>query len=205
MVKLDIGATNTLRLVRDSIIHRIYEFLFAFFVFLSPAFAGYVFAGHFGQRTFANKLPVLLVLTGGALDFHAMVGAPVGTRTSEASSDEKTATSPIMDAINQNAGQSDGYPVGVPRHFAWYRGSHKPPVPALRLPDFTAVTGWGEYPKVAAPKYTDPEGSIIIANAKTYVHLSVTLANRFQCKTSRHTGSLVPALCRTSSRGPLLR
>ena len=136
MVKLDIGATNTLRLVRDLIMpFSTYEFLFAFFVFLSPAFAGYVFAGHFGQRTFANKLAVLLVLTGGALDFHAMVGAPVRTHASEASSDEKTATSPIMDAINQNTpGQSDGYPVGVPRHFAWYRGSHKPPVPVLRLP-----------------------------------------------------------------------
>jgi hypothetical protein len=153
-----------------------YEFLFAFFVFLSPAFAGYVFAGYFEQRSFANKLIFLLVLTGGALDFHAMPVAPGRAHASEASSDEKSATSPIRDAVNQNTpGQSDGYPVGVPGHFAWYRGSHKPPGASAPPPDFTAVTGWGQvYPKVAAPKYTDPEGRIVIADAKTYVHLSVT-------------------------------
>lgn len=89
---------------------------------------------------------------------------------------EITVTTPMLDAITQNAiGYSEGYPVGVPRSYAWCSGSYKPRGTSAPPSDFTAVTGWGQvYPKAGAPKYSNPDGSIIVANAKTYVHLSTT-------------------------------
>jgi len=82
----------------------------------------------------------------------------------------------MLDAINQNTpGQSEGYAVGVPRTFAWCSGSHKPPGNSAPPSDFTAVTGWGQvYPKVGSAAYSNPDGSIMVANAKTYVHLRTT-------------------------------
>lgn len=81
-------------------------------------------------------------------------------------------TSPMRDAVIQNTpGHSEGYAAGVPKSFAWYCGSYKPASGIAPPSDFTAVTGWGQiYPRVGAPK--NPNGTITIANAKTYVHLS---------------------------------
>jgi hypothetical protein len=146
-----------------------HEFLFVFLV-LPLAFAMYV-----GQRLFERKPVLLFLLTGAVLAFSAVPEGPALANPAQ-EPNNKTKTSPILDAIGQNTpGQSEGYPVGVPRSFAWYRGSHKPPGASAPPSNFTAVTGWGQvYPKAAAPKYTNPEGSIVIANAKTYVHLSGT-------------------------------
>jgi hypothetical protein len=118
----------------------------------------------------------LAALTGAALSFYAVPEYPVLANQSEALLDYKTITSPIVDAINQNTrGQSEGYAVGVPRNFAWCSGSYKPPGSAAPPFDFTAVTGWGQvYPKVGSPASWNPDGSILVGNAKTYVHLRAT-------------------------------
>ena len=83
---------------------------------------------------------------------------------------------PMSDAIIQNTpGQSEGYAVGVPKDYAWCSGSYKPAGSSAPPSDFTAVTGKGQvYPKAGARAYSSPDGSITIANAKTYVHLSTT-------------------------------
>jgi hypothetical protein len=85
-------------------------------------------------------------------------------------------TAPMLEAIAQNtSGYSEGYPAGVPRNYAWCSGSYKPPGNSKPPPNFTAVTGWGQvYPKAGAPVYSNPDGSIAIANAKTYIHLNTT-------------------------------
>jgi hypothetical protein len=82
----------------------------------------------------------------------------------------------MADAIIQNTpGQSEGYAAGVPEGYAWCSGSYKPEGSSAPRSDFTAVTGKGQvYPKAGAPAYANPGGSITVANAKTYVHLSTT-------------------------------
>jgi len=92
------------------------------------------------------------------------------------SSKQTMTTAPMLEAIAQNtSGYSEGYPVGVPRNYAWCSGSYKPPGNGKPPPNFTAVTGWGQvYPKAGAPVYSNPDGSISIANAKTYIHLNTT-------------------------------
>ena len=80
----------------------------------------------------------------------------------------------ISDIIQQNTvGYSDGYPLGVPESWAFYKGSH---VDAGAPPsDFTAVTGWGAvYQEAGAPAYSNPNATVDVANAKTYVHLKST-------------------------------
>jgi hypothetical protein len=80
----------------------------------------------------------------------------------------------ISDLIRQNAaGRSEGFPAGVPRSYSWYKGWNAggemtPPA------DFTAVEGWGQiYPKVgAAAADPDPNATVEVANAKTYVHMN---------------------------------
>jgi len=79
------------------------------------------------------------------------------------------------DLIKQNTvGQSEGFPIGVPPSYNWYRGWNSggqltPPA------DFTAVEGWGQaYQEVGAPDYFNPRASVEIANAKTYVHVKQT-------------------------------
>jgi hypothetical protein len=78
----------------------------------------------------------------------------------------------ISDAIRQNTlGRSEGFPVGVPKSWNWYKGwnyegMHTPPA------NFTAVEGWGAiYQQVGAPTYSNPDSAVEVANAKTYVHL----------------------------------
>jgi hypothetical protein len=116
------------------------------------------------------------MLTGAALACYAVPDDPALASQSEALPDHETITSPIVDAINQNTrGLSEGYAVGVPWNFGWCSGSYKPPGDGAPPSDFTAVTGWGQvYPKVGSPAYSNPDGSILISNAKTYIHLRAT-------------------------------
>src|ERR1700736_2748545 len=79
------------------------------------------------------------------------------------------------DIIRQNTlGMSDGFPAGVPTSYNWYQGwngdgQNAPPA------DFTSVTGWGQvYQKVGAPADSNPNATVEVANARTYVHLTST-------------------------------
>jgi hypothetical protein len=113
-----------------------------------------------------------LVLFSGAFAKHQVSGA-FAKHQGDPSNSGITTPSPLMDAIIQNTpGHSEGYPVGVPRTYAWCSGSsksknHGPP------PDFTAVVGWGQvYPEFGAtPPDPDQTATIEIANAKTFVRL----------------------------------
>jgi hypothetical protein len=78
----------------------------------------------------------------------------------------------FSELIKQNtAGNSDGFPAGVPPSYNWYQGWNdgglwSPPA------DFTAVEGWGQvYSKVGAPPYSNPGAAVEVANAKTYVRI----------------------------------
>jgi hypothetical protein len=168
IVNLVINPRIALALGATSMLFSSYEFIL---VFLPLALAGY-----FGLRLVASKSAILFLLTGAALTFYAVPESPVLADQAEPSPGYKTITSPILDAISQNTpGQSEGYAVGVPRTYAWCSGSYKPPGYNAPPSNFTAVTGWGAiYPKVGAPAYSNPDGSIIVANAKTYVHLTAT-------------------------------
>jgi hypothetical protein len=168
IVNLSINATDSFGLGATSMLFSSYELIF---VFVPLAIAGY-----FGRRLIASKSAIPFLLTGAALTIYAVPEDPVLANPSEASPGCETVTSPILDAINQNTpGRSEGYAVGVPKTYAWYRGSYKPTVYGAPPSNFTAVTGWGTvYQKVGAPKYSNPDGGIIVADAKTYVHLSTT-------------------------------
>ena len=78
----------------------------------------------------------------------------------------------ISSVIRQNTlGQSEGFPAGVPRSYNWYKGWNGQ---GLETPpaDFTAVEGWGQvYQRVGAPEHSNPDATVEVANAKTYVHV----------------------------------
>ncbi len=82
----------------------------------------------------------------------------------------------VSDIIAQNTiGYSEGKPVGVPASYAWYNGLYRPVGYSGPPSDFTSVTGWGQvYQKAGAPAYSNPNATIDVANAKTYVHLKAT-------------------------------
>lgn len=126
-------------------------------------------------RFFAGKLAAPETLLVIALSFHVASGRPALANPSSTRSVDNTITSAMLDAINQNTcGESEGYAVGVPRHFAWWSGSYKPPGNGAPPPGFTAVTGWGQvYPEVGSPA-PDPDARIMVANARTYVRLRTT-------------------------------
>jgi hypothetical protein len=136
------------------------------------AFLPFALADGFGPLLFARKSVTLFWLIVASL-VYAACEDPVLANQPEAS---PGLASPISDAIIQNTpGKSQGYAVGVPKSYAWSSGSYKPRVGTAPPSDFTAVTAWGQvYPKAGAPKYSNPDGSIIIANAKAYVHLKAT-------------------------------
>jgi hypothetical protein len=96
------------------------------------------------------------------------------THSDIASGEHLMITAPMLQTLVQNTpGYSEGFPLGVPGYYAWCRGSQQPRESSKPPPDFTAVTGWGQvYPKAGEPAYSNPDGSITIANAKTYVHLN---------------------------------
>jgi len=79
----------------------------------------------------------------------------------------------ISDIIAQNTvGDSEGRPAGVPTSYDWYNGVLK--ADATPPSDFTSVTGWGQiYPEVGST-YSNPNATVDVANAKTYVHIAAT-------------------------------
>jgi hypothetical protein len=134
-------------------------------------------AGYFALRLFARKSAVLFWLIGASSIFYVVQDGPVLANQSEASpGSESMIMSPMLDAITQNTpGYSEGYPVGVPKTYAWCSGSYKPPGSSKPPSDFTAVTGWGQvYQKAGAPAYSNPNAAVEVANAKTYVHVQST-------------------------------
>jgi hypothetical protein len=108
---------------------------------------------------------------------HVLPDSPaIAIHSDFAASDEINITSAMLDAIIQNTpGYSEGYPVGVPKAYSWCSGSYKPPEYSAPPSNFTAVTGWGAvYPKAGAPAYSNPNATVEIANAKTYVKRNKT-------------------------------
>jgi len=80
----------------------------------------------------------------------------------------------ISDIIAQNTiGYSEGRPAGVPTSYGWYDGVYKPE--AAPPSDFTSVTGWGQvYQEAGSGSYYNPNATVDVANARTYVHLKAT-------------------------------
>ena len=79
----------------------------------------------------------------------------------------------ISNLVQQNTlGQSEGFPLGVPQSYSWYKGWN--PGGQLTPPaNFTAVEGWGQvYPEVGQPVSTTAD--VQIANAQTWVHIKQT-------------------------------
>lgn len=81
----------------------------------------------------------------------------------------------ISDIIAQNTlGKSEGFPLGVPPSYNWYKGWNDD---GMKRPpsNFTAVEGWGQvYQQVGAGAYTNANAAVEVANAKTYVRLKAT-------------------------------
>jgi hypothetical protein len=81
--------------------------------------------------------------------------------------------STLTDAIYQNtAGNSQGYPLGVPTSWNWYQGWN--PDGQLAPPsNFASLTGWGVvYPQAGASTDSNSNASVQIADFQTYVHLT---------------------------------
>jgi hypothetical protein len=99
-----------------------------------------------------------------------------GANRMRLASNEVAITSAMDDAILQNTpGYSEAYPAGVPRSYAWCSGSYRPAANRVPPPDFTAVTGWGQiYPKAGAPQPVDPDATVEIAHAKTFLHVKAS-------------------------------
>ena len=80
----------------------------------------------------------------------------------------------LSDIVAQNTvGSSEGFPAGVPTSYDWYDGVSKP---ASTPPsDFTSVTAWGQvYREANSSAYSNPNATVEVANARTYVHLRTT-------------------------------
>lgn len=135
-----------------------------------------MYHGHRLFRHGTGKSKVSAALVVAALIFHAVPDRSALGSQAKASPVDKTITSSVLDAIDQNTrGGSEGYAVGVPRNFAWCTGSYKPPGNGAPPSDFSAVTGWAQvYPEVGSPDEPNPDASIVIANARTYVRLRAT-------------------------------
>jgi len=127
-------------------------------------------------RFFTGKCVAAAAAIVATLIVHDASGCSALAGQSTTLSAGKRITSPILDAIDQNtSGESEGYAVGVPRNFAWCSGSYKPPGDGAPPSDFTAVTGWAQvYPEIGSPASSNSDTNIIVANAKTYVHLRAT-------------------------------
>jgi Ca2+-binding RTX toxin-like protein len=80
-------------------------------------------------------------------------------------------TSALTDAIYQNTpGNSEGFPLGVPVDYGFYKGYNLDLGNVAPPPDFTSVTGWGViYPEKGLPVVP---GNIQIDNAQTWLHLT---------------------------------
>lgn len=124
----------------------------------------------------AGKSTAPAVAIVATLLLHAAPDWSASASQSKASPVDKTITSPVLDAIDQNTrGESEGYAIGVPPNFAWCSGAYKPLGSGAPPSDFTAVTGWAQvYPEVGSSEGPNPDATIIVANAKTYVRLRAT-------------------------------
>lgn len=131
------------------------------------------------------SLPLVLALgcagavaqtNGAARSDTKSITKPVSTNPLALRPKEVTIDSPLIDAISQNTpGYSDGYPLGVPRNYAWCSGSFKPVGYNAPPPGFSAVTGWGSvYPQNIEPRPEEVNANIEVANARTYVRLKDT-------------------------------
>jgi hypothetical protein len=129
---------------------------------------------HRRGRAYLEVLVGIVVLS--AVSFYVALGLLSGKNSVPPPSGEITTVTPMADAILQNTpGQSEGYASGVPEDYEWCAGSYKPAGSSTPPSDFTAVTGKGQvYPEAGTYAYSSPNGSITIANAKTYIHLGTT-------------------------------
>lgn len=102
--------------------------------------------------------------------------APPASDPGKPPGNQITTRSPLLDAVVQNTpGHSEAYAAGVPRSYDWCRGSYKPPNLSAPPPEFTAVTGWGQiYAMAGAPTYSNPDATIEIANASTWLRVKST-------------------------------
>jgi hypothetical protein len=121
-----------------------------------------------------TRLPALPI--GVALIFGLAGYSPAPANELRTPPTEVKAAPPSLDMIAQNTpGYSEGFPAGVPRTYSWCNGAFRPPGNGEPPPDFTAVTALGSiFPKFGEPEYSNPDAKIIVANAKTYVHLHAT-------------------------------
>jgi hypothetical protein len=122
---------------------------------------------------FVRKLPTLFLRVGLAVILGVAARGPVSANEPMRPSSGATETAPTLDAIAQNTpGGSEAFPAGVPSTYAWCSGAYKPPQGSAPPSNFTAVTALGTiYPTFGAPAHSSPDARIIVANAKTYVHL----------------------------------
>jgi hypothetical protein len=152
-----------------------YEVIFVFLPMALVPFASEVVRvqGGPGDAPPPSRVRLARLVRRGRLLALALFPGAVANHPDEASNSEITTRSSLLNAIIQNTPvHSEGYPVGVPRAYAWCSGCSKsendgPP------PDFTAVVGWGQvYPEVGATRPDqDQIATIEIANAKTFVRL----------------------------------
>src|SRR5882672_3323958 len=95
---------------------------------IAMRFSSYKFKILFLPLALARNLALcsatLSLLTCAAMHFCAIAAIPVSADQSKPPRDDISATgSPISNAINQNTpGQSEGYALGVPRNYDWYKG-----------------------------------------------------------------------------------
>jgi len=142
------------------------ELILGFFVFLPLAFAEY-----FGLRLLASK-PALLFLL--ALAFRVVPHGPALAIHQRHHRTKRRQPHDFGCNKAEYSGQSEGYAVGVPRTYAWCSGRTSLPATARHL-QFHSGHGMGTgLSESGAPTYSNPDGTIIVANARTYVHLTTT-------------------------------
>jgi hypothetical protein len=132
------------------------------------------------SRFHARQAATLLAPICTSLFLWGLAQGPVHAHEPESLLRNVAATRPMLhDAIVQNTpGYSTGYPLGVPRTYAWCNGVYKPAQHTVPPPDFTAVTGWGriyrKWERNPQKPASATDVTVTIANARTYVRLSAT-------------------------------
>ena len=118
----------------------------------------------------------LLSITIAAPLIFGLVGGQALAVDTRATQSQVKGPAPTLDVIAQNTpGFSEAFPAGVPKTYSWCNGASRPPGNGEPPADFTAVTALGSiYPKYGEPEYSNSDAKIIVANAKTYVHLRTT-------------------------------
>jgi hypothetical protein len=138
----------------------------------APLLSRLAMFGH-GALLFLRKLPTLFLRIGVLVIASVAANGPATANEPMRPSSGATETAPALDAIAQNTpGRSEAFPAGVPSTYAWCSGAYRPPDNGAPPSNFTAVTALGTiYPTFGAPAYSSPDARVIVANAKTYVHL----------------------------------